>query len=131
MNFTSPLFYLALVPAVTAFYWLPGRWRAMTALTYSPANDGMLRPLWDTRIARLMNGRRPDLWALFGGLTHLPLLLVRGEASDILLPATVTRMQAARPDMVLASLPAIGHAPTLTEPEVLVALRAFIDTVSR
>ena len=106
-------------------------WRAMAALTYAPDGDGLLRPLWDTRIARLMNGRTPDLWPLFGGLTHLPLLLVRGEASDILLPATVTRMQAARPDMVLASLPAIGHAPTLTEPEVLVALRAFIDAASR
>jgi pimeloyl-ACP methyl ester carboxylesterase len=55
------------------------------------------------------------------------LLLVRGEASDILLPATVTRMQAARPDMRLATLPGIGHAPTLTEPEVLAALRAFVD----
>ena len=64
-------------------------WRAMAALTYAPDGDGMLRPVWDTRIARLMNGRTPDLWALFGGLAHLPLLLVRGEASDILLPATV------------------------------------------
>jgi pimeloyl-ACP methyl ester carboxylesterase len=55
------------------------------------------------------------------------LLLVQGEASDILLPATVTRMQAVRPDMMLATLPGIGHAPTLTEPDVLTALRAFID----
>jgi pimeloyl-ACP methyl ester carboxylesterase len=74
-----------------------------------------------------MNGRTPDLWALFGGLAHLPLLLVRGDASDILLPATVTRMQAVRPDMVLATLPGIGHAPTLTEPDVLAALQAFVD----
>ena len=36
-------------------------------------------------------------------------------------------MQAVRPDMVLATLPGIGHAPTLTEPEMLAALRAFID----
>jgi pimeloyl-ACP methyl ester carboxylesterase len=104
-------------------------WRAMAALTYAPAGDGMLRPVWDTRIARLMNGRMPDLWALFGGLAHLPLLLVQGEASDILLPATVTRMQAARPDMLLATLPGIGHAPTLTEPEMLAALQAFADGV--
>jgi hypothetical protein len=31
--------------------------------------------------------------------------------------------------MVLARLPAIGHAPTLTEPDILSALRAFIDDV--
>ncbi len=104
-------------------------WRTMTALTYAPDAEGTLRPLWDTRIARLLNGTTPDLWTLFHGLAHLPLLLVRGEASDILLPATVMRMQQKRPDMQLATLPGIGHAPTLTEPEVLTALRAFIDQV--
>jgi pimeloyl-ACP methyl ester carboxylesterase len=40
-------------------------WRAMTALTYAPDANGTLRPLWDTRIAQLLNGRTPDLWALF------------------------------------------------------------------
>ena len=56
--------------------------------------------------------------------------LVHGEASDILLPATVMRMQQMRPDMMLATLPGIGHVPTLTEPEVLAALRTFIDQVA-
>jgi pimeloyl-ACP methyl ester carboxylesterase len=102
-------------------------WRAMAALTYAPDGDGFLRPVWDTRIARLINGKTPDLWALFGGLANLPLLLVRGEVSDILLPATVARIQAMRPDMMVASLPGIGHAPTLAEPEILTALRLFLD----
>jgi pimeloyl-ACP methyl ester carboxylesterase len=104
-------------------------WRAMTKLTYAPGDDGRLRPLWDTRIARLLHSRTPDLWALFGGLAHLPLLLVHGAASDILLPDTVTRMQAMRPDMALARLPGIGHAPTLTEPEILGALHCFLNDV--
>jgi pimeloyl-ACP methyl ester carboxylesterase len=104
-------------------------WRSMAALTYAPDGNGMLRPRWDTRIARLLNGRTPDLWPLFGALAHLPLLLVRGEASDILLPATVARMQAMRPDMASVSLPGIGHAPILGEPEVLAALGAFLDQV--
>ena len=104
-------------------------WRDMAALTYAPDGDGMLRSTWDTRIARLLNGRTPDLWALFAALTHLPLLLVYGEASDILLPTTVARMQAVRPDMTTISLPGIGHAPTLGEPETIAALRAFLDRV--
>jgi pimeloyl-ACP methyl ester carboxylesterase len=104
-------------------------WRDMAALTYAPDGDGMLRPTWDTRIAGLLNGKTPDLWALFAGLAHLPLLLVRGEASDILLPDTVARMQALRPDMAMISLPGIGHAPTLGEPEVVAILRAFLDRV--
>jgi pimeloyl-ACP methyl ester carboxylesterase len=102
-------------------------WRTMAELTYAPAADGRLRPAWDTRIARLLNGNTPDLWPLFGGLSHVPLMLVNGEASDILLPSTVTRMQELRPDMMVARLPGIGHAPTLGEPDVLVALRAFLD----
>jgi pimeloyl-ACP methyl ester carboxylesterase len=99
----------------------------MVAVTYAPDREGFLRPVGDTRIARLINGKTPDLWALFGGLANLPLLLVRGEVSDILLPATVARMQAMRPDMMVASLPGIGHAPTLAEPEILTALRLFLD----
>ena len=37
MNFTSPLFYVALVPATAIFYWLPGRWRAIYLLALSYA----------------------------------------------------------------------------------------------
>jgi len=85
--------------------------------------------LWDTRIARLLKPRLPNLWFLFRALSHLPLLLVRGEVSNILLPDTVARMQAARPDMTVVSVPGIGHAPTLAEPPVVAALRDFLDRV--
>lgn len=37
MGFTAPLFYVALVPAVAAFYLLPGRWRAIYLLALSYA----------------------------------------------------------------------------------------------
>jgi alginate O-acetyltransferase complex protein AlgI len=37
VSFTAPLFYVALVPAVAAFYLLPGRWRAIYLLTLSYA----------------------------------------------------------------------------------------------
>lgn len=101
-------------------------WGAMAALTYAPDRNGRLRPAWDTRIARLMNGKTPDLWPLFGGIAHLPLLLVWGEASNILLPATIARMRSVHPDMKLVSLPGIGHAPTLNEPEIVAALHDFL-----
>ena len=35
MHFTSPLFYVALLPAVSVFYWLGGRWRAIYLLALS------------------------------------------------------------------------------------------------
>jgi alginate O-acetyltransferase complex protein AlgI len=37
VSFTSPLFYIVLVPAVVAFYLLPGRWRAIYLLAFSYA----------------------------------------------------------------------------------------------
>jgi len=104
-------------------------WRRMATLTYAPDGNGRLRPLWDTRIVELLNGKTPGLWALFGGLAHLPVLLVHGEMSDILLPATIERMQAMRPDMVMTRVPKVGHAPTLSEPEVVAPLRAFLGDV--
>jgi pimeloyl-ACP methyl ester carboxylesterase len=105
-------------------------WQAMTRLTYAPASDGRWRPLWDTRISGLLDGPLPDLWTLFGALESKPLLLVRGEASDILLPETVTRMRSVRPDMQVVALPGIGHAPTLGEPPVVAALSRFLNRIA-
>ena len=102
----------------------------MAALTYEPRADGRFRPVWDIRIAQLLNGKVQDLWPLFGALAHLPVQLVWGEESDILLPATVSRMRATRADMALVTLPGIGHAPTLNEPEVVTALRDFLGRVA-
>ncbi|HEX2942940.1 MAG TPA: alpha/beta hydrolase [Rhodopila sp.] len=102
-------------------------WRRMAELTFAPGADGRYHPLWDTRIAHLLNDPPPDLWSLFGALAPVPLLLVRGAVSNILLPGTVGRMQAMRPDMRVVTLPEVGHAPILTEPSALAAITAFLD----
>jgi pimeloyl-ACP methyl ester carboxylesterase len=104
-------------------------WRHMARLTYEPGADGLWHPNWDTRIAGLLRSRTPDLWALFGALTHVPLMLVRGEVSDILLTRTVDRMLAMRPDMLVAAMPGVGHAPTLCEPALVGRLRDFLAGV--
>ncbi|MEA2738899.1 MAG: hypothetical protein QOH05_2206 [Acetobacteraceae bacterium] len=101
-------------------------WRRMAELTYQPGADGRFHPVWDTRIAQLLNRPPPDLWPLFGALSQVPVLLVRGEVSNILLPAAVTRMQEIHPDMRVVTLPGIGHAPVLTEPPALAAIQAFL-----
>jgi pimeloyl-ACP methyl ester carboxylesterase len=105
-------------------------WQRMADLTYKKGADGRFHPRWDTAIAKLLGAPTPPLWPLFGALAHVPLLLVWGEASDILLPETVAAMRVARPDMATVSLPGIGHAPTLTEPAVLTALSAFLERVA-
>ncbi len=104
-------------------------WRQAAALTYAPGPDGRYHPIWDTRIVRLLDTPRPKLWPLFDALGHVPLLLVRGALSDILLAETVTRMQARRPDMAFVEVPDVGHAPILTEPVAMTAIRAFLETL--
>lgn len=67
-----------------------------------------------------------DLWAAFDGLGGLPMLSLRGQRSDILSVATQQRMAARQPQMVAVTVPGVGHAPTLMEPEALAAMDAFL-----
>jgi pimeloyl-ACP methyl ester carboxylesterase len=101
-------------------------WRELARLTYAPSAGGRWLPLWDTRIARLLDAPIPDLWPLFGALAYLPVLLVRGTRSKILLPETVARMQCSHPRLTVLEVPGVGHAPTLSEPTVLAALDEFV-----
>ena len=96
--------------------------------------DGALRLDYDPGIAamaRLPEGApAPDLWPLFGLLaTGRPLMLVRGELSDLLPPQSVDLMRAAAPTMRYVEVPGVGHAPDLEEPEAASALDAFLDSV--
>lgn len=67
-----------------------------------------------------------DLWPLFAALAQKPLLVVRGEKSDLLTAATAAKMQQAAPGMKLAVVPGIGHAPELSEPEAVAAIDDFL-----
>jgi pimeloyl-ACP methyl ester carboxylesterase len=101
-------------------------WRRMAELTYRPGEDGRWHPLWDVRIARLLNSPLPDLWSLFRALAHVPVLLVRGGVSNILLLGTVSRMLAVHPAMQVVTVADIGHAPTLLEPPALSVIHQFL-----
>ena len=67
-----------------------------------------------------------DLWPLFAALGTKPLLVVRGERSDLLTTQTAERMQAVAPAMKLAVVPGVGHAPELNEPEATAAIDEFL-----
>lgn len=106
-------------------------WRRFAALTYASGEDGLWHPRWDTRLGMAMRGKGPppELWGAFGALAHAPLMLVRGELSDLLSPATAQRMRRERPDMEFVNLPGSGHAPTLDELPVAAALDRFLHAI--
>ncbi|MCF6321490.1 MAG: alpha/beta hydrolase [Rhizobiaceae bacterium] len=55
----------------------------------------------------------PTYWPQFEGLKKLPLLLIRGENSDLLSLETVERMKKVQPTMEVVTSRHEGHAPNL------------------
>ena len=71
-----------------------------------------------------------DLWPAFNGLNAVPSLIVHGEVSDLLSAKTVEKMKAANPAMESVTVPGVGHAPTLDEPEARAAIDRLLERVS-
>lgn len=67
-----------------------------------------------------------SLWPLFDMMPAKPLLVIRGEISDILSAATVAEMAKRKPGLTAITVPNRGHAPTLTEPVALAAIGEFL-----
>lgn len=67
-----------------------------------------------------------DLWPLFTALTPVPLVVVHGATSDILSADTAAAMAQRHPDCTLVTLPRVGHAPTLDEPQARAAIDALL-----
>jgi len=68
---------------------------------------------------------RPALWPALQRL-QCPTLVVWGIESDVLSEAQARRMVEVLPQGELVAVPGVGHAPTLMEPAVLVALERFL-----
>jgi pimeloyl-ACP methyl ester carboxylesterase len=88
---------------------------------------------YDPEIAAPMdlphNDDTMDLWAAFDGVRHLPILSLRGAGSDILSADTQAAMAARHPGLTAVTIPGVGHAPTLFEPDALAAIKGFLDQV--
>ena len=110
-------------------------WLGMAKRLYRLTGSGKITLDYDLKIAepfRTTDGAAPpDLWPALAGLSGAPVLIVRGERSDVLSPATAARMVAALPGAELVTVPATGHAPTLAEPEALAGIDRLLARVGR
>ena len=109
-------------------------WKRWARRTYAKNSAGELQLLYDPAIAEQLadpgeDTAPPDTWALFDGLNHLPVLIFRGALSDILDEDCCARMQRRHPGMTLITLPGVGHAPMLDEPDAIRHLRIFLNGI--
>lgn len=70
-----------------------------------------------------------DAWPYFRALSEAPLLVIRGEHSDLLSAAGAQAMVDAHPDAKLVTVPNVGHAPDLGEPAAVAAIDRFLERV--
>ena len=111
----------------------PERWLAEVLLHYRQGPQGLLityDPALREPFVAGFSCPAVDLWPLFDGCEGLPLGLIRGANSDLLSAETAGEMRRRRPDLIFAEVPGRGHVPFLDEPEALVAVRAWLETVA-
>lgn len=110
------------------------RWETLARRWFDEGPAGLVLN-YDPRLRDAFEGQAEqpaaDLWPLFQALDGLPLALVHGANSDLLTAESVTRMQALRPDMIVANVPDRGHVPFLDETQSLAALDALVAQVER
>jgi pimeloyl-ACP methyl ester carboxylesterase len=98
------------------------------------SNSGRVVFDYDMRIAEPFKIATPvagmDMWAAWRSLADVPVLIVRGELSDLFSPATMERMKSELGDAEAVTIPGVGHAPTLEEPEAQAAIDRLLARVS-
>lgn len=108
-------------------------WNKFARRTARELPDGRVAFDYDPAIAQIFAqppaAAAPDLTPFFSALGTAPLLVVHGTLSDILLPEGIAAMKALKPDLEVADVPNVGHAPTLEEPEARNAIAAFLARV--
>ncbi|MEO5587594.1 MAG: alpha/beta hydrolase [Novosphingobium sp.] len=109
-------------------------WLGLAKRTMLVGSNGRIVFDYDMKIAEPFKqsgtAAPPDLWPTLGALAGKPVLLVRGALSDVLSEATLTRMQEALPQADVVTLPRVGHAPTLDEPDCVAAIDRLLAKVA-
>lgn len=111
--------------------WRLEDWLTFAKRTHRLTREGRVTADYDSNIAQPFKApggeTGVDMWPAFDALDGTPTLVLRGENSDILAidaaKRMVERVQSAR----LVTIPRVGHAPTLDEPQAVAAIDALLD----
>ncbi len=106
------------------------------ARRYYAEEEGLPAPNFDPHLTKdlankdLIHKSQP-LWQEFQALRHLPLLVLRGENSDLLSPQTLVQMGSLHPRMKTHIVLDQGHAPMLEDRETITVIANFLNTTDR
>ena len=105
-------------------------WLALAKRLMVLSSNGRIVFDYDMKIAEPLQRQGDpvqfDLWPAIEALAGRPMLLIRGGLSDLLSAQTLERMQAMLPGAEAVTLPRVGHAPTLDEPEAVAAIERLL-----
>jgi pimeloyl-ACP methyl ester carboxylesterase len=108
----------------------------MARAVFTEDAKGVLRPDFDPALLNILKALNfdaplPTLWPQFIGLRGHPLLVLRGENSQLLTPDTLQAMKIAAPGMVAHVVPGQGHAPFLETSDLPKRLMAHFAAADR
>jgi pimeloyl-ACP methyl ester carboxylesterase len=112
------------------------QWLALTRPQLVDDGQGGFKPHYDPAIAVPFRAITPELaaageaalWAAYDSL-RLPVLLLRGQASDLLSASTAQAMTERGPRAQLHEFEGVGHAPTLVQPEQRSVVTGFLRAI--
>jgi len=104
------------------------QWRRLTETSARRTPEGRVTPHYDPKMVLQFTHypRDYDQWEAYDAL-DIPVLCLRGESSDLLLPETADAMRSRGPRSVVVTIPGCGHAPALNVPEQFALVERFLD----
>ncbi len=108
--------------------WLSdAQWRQLAETSMRRLNDGRVTPHYDPAMVQqfIHHPADYDQWEAWDSLS-LPVLCLRGEHSDLLLPDVADAMRTRGPRAVVATITGCGHAPALNTPEQISLVERFL-----
>ncbi|WP_144098148.1 alpha/beta fold hydrolase [Croceicoccus sediminis] len=112
--------------------WKLEDWLAEAKRAMELGNNGRITFDYDMRVAEtfqqgLADAAETEIWNGFDALKGKPVLILRGEHSDILTGATARDMVSRFDGVELVTVPRVGHLPTLSEPAAVEAIDRLFD----
>jgi pimeloyl-ACP methyl ester carboxylesterase len=104
------------------------QWRHLALTSARMTSRGRIVPHYDPAIRvpfAALSGADIALWEIWPMVAERPVLVLRGEASDILDAPTAARMSEAV-GVTLETIAGCGHAPALMEPGQIALVRRFL-----